>query len=454
MASIADNPGARPQLLRVLGAIFGVAVGIGSMIGAGILRTPGSVAHAVPAFWWIIGLWGFAAIHSLLSANIFAELFTSVPCAGGPYVPVRRAFGELPALLVGSCDALNSAASTAALALAGVDFLALTWPAVASYPVTIAIMLIAILFAINALGVREGRAAQIAMTAIKIGLLLVIAIAAFLLPAAPRVQPAALAPAISVAGVIAAYQLISGAYSGWPNPVYFAEEDVAPSRNIPRALYGSILGVAALYLLINFTLLRVTSVPDLAAQEIPVGALIARLTGALGPALLGITGFILILGCCHGGLMVAPRIIFGLSRDRLLPSVGAQVSRSGTPLVGLGVVTLGSAALAATGSFEAAFRVVATTGVALALLLDLAFFTLRAREPQLTRPYRARGYPWLPALALLLDFAFLASILWFDLLSGAITVGALAVVSMIWIGMRQWRHGALRKERESATSRQ
>ena len=117
-------------------------------------------------------------------------------------------------------------------------------------------------------------------------------------------------------------------------------------------------------------------------------------------------------------------------------------------------MTLGSAALAATGSFEAAFRVVATTGVALALLLDLAFFTLRAREPQLTRPYRARGYPWLPALALLLDFAFLASILWFDLLSGAITVGALAVVSMIWIGMRQWRHGALRKERASATSRQ
>lgn len=438
MIVIADDVAARPHLLRILGAVFGIAVGVGSMIGAGILRTPGSVAHAVPAYWWILGLWAFAAIHCLLTANIWAELFTALPKAGGPYVPLRRIFGDLAGLLAGVCDALNSAASIAALALAGVDFLALTWPAARGYPVILACMIIAALFGVNALGIREGRAAQIAMTAIKVGLLLLIVLATTLLPSAAVAPVSAidLAPTVGVAGIIAAYQLVSGAYAGWSNGVYFAEEDVAPSRNVPRALFGSILGVALLYLVINFGLVRVNSVAGLGAQDIPVGALIDRLTGGAGPALLGIIGFTLIIGCCHANLMVAPRIIYGLARDGLLPRIGAQVSRSGTPLVGLVIVTLASAALATTGSFDAAFRVVATTGVALALFLDIAYFTLRHREPELTRPYRARFYPWLPALALLLDLAFLVSILWFDPLSGLITVGTLGVVSIVWLVFR------------------
>jgi amino acid transporter len=203
-------------------------------------------------------------------------------------------------------------------------------------------------------------------------------------------------------------------------------------------------------LLINFVLLRMNSVVHLGAQEIPVGALIDRLTGPTGPALLGIIGFVLILGCCHGGLMVAPRIIFGLSRDALLPSAGAQVSRSGTPQIGLALITVASAALAYTGTFEAAFRLVATTGVALSLLLDLAFFTLRVREPDLARPYRAHGYPWLPGLALVLDVAFLVSILWYDPLSGAITVGTLGGIAMLWLGAR-WVTRSLREVEPRAT---
>ena len=433
---------AKPHLLRVLGAVFGIAVAIGSMIGAGILRAPGSVAHEVPSLWWIFGLWGFAILHSLLSANVYAELFTSIPCAGGPYVPVRRAFGDLPALLVGASDALNNAASSAALALAGVDFLALTWPVLAGYPVQIAIVIIGALFGINALGVREGRAAQVTMTGIKIGIVVAIAACALLLPSAPRDMSAVL-PAVGAAGVIAAYQLISGAFSGWGNAVYFVEEDVAPSRNIPVALAGSIIGVGILYLLINAALIRVSGVPGLASEQIPVGSLIGRLTGELGPALLGLTGFILILGCCHGGLMAAPRIIYGMSRDRLLPGFAAQVSRGGTPQVGLLIISLGSAAMAITGSFEAAFRVVATTGVAIAFVLDLALFTLRLREPDLQRPFPAVGYPLLPCAALLLDLAFFISILWFDPLSGVITIGTLAIVSGIWLIVRQLRSRAI-----------
>ena len=148
--------------------------------------------------------------------------------------------------------------------------------------------------------------------------------------------------------------------------------------------------------------------------------------------------------------MVAPRIIYGLSRDGLLPAAGGQVGRSGTPQIGLALITVASAALAYTGTFEAAFRLVATTGVALAFLLDLAFFTLRVREPALVRPYRARGYPLLPVLVLLLDLAFLASILWFDPLSGAITLGTLGAIALLWLGTRRVTR-ALRGARLRAT---
>lgn len=443
MAPIAEPIADRPELLRILGAVFGIAVGVGSMIGAGILRTPGSVAHAVPSYWWIIGLWAFAGCHTLLSANITAELYTAMPKAGGPYVPVRRLFGDLAGLLVGVCDTLNSAASTAALALAGVDFLALAIPAAGAYPIALSGAIIAGIFFLNVLGVREGRAAQVAMTAVKVALLLIIIVAAWLLPPAPApIAASVMAPSFGLAGVIAAYQLIAGAYSGWPNAVYFAEEDVAPGRNIPRALYGAVLAVAALYLLINFALLRVNGVVALGGQDIPVGALIQRLVGGLGPPLLGVTGFLLIVGCCHAGLMCAPRVVFGLARDGLIPRQFAQVSRSGTPQLGLLLVTSASLALAFTGSFEAAFRLVATTGVALTMLLDVVFFALRRREPDLSRPYRARVYPWLPGLALLLDFTFLASILGFDPLSGLITLGTLGAVSITWLAVRRLRRSA------------
>jgi APA family basic amino acid/polyamine antiporter len=427
----------RPKLLRILGVVFGLALGIGSMIGAGILRAPGSVAAGIPSLPLILFLWGFGGIHALLGANVLAELFTSIPNAGGPYIPIRRAFGDAPAMLIGWTDMLNSAASTAALALAGVDFLALVWPAVRLHGLWCAAALIGGLFVINAAGVREGRAAQIATTGLKVAILILIAGGAMFL--SPEAAPTTIsaAPAVTLAAIVATYQLILGAYSGWPNPVYFVEEDIAPARNVPRALYGGILAVAALYLAINAGLLHVFSVESLGQAEIPVRDIIARLVGPAGPAVLGLAGFILILGCCNAGLMVAPRIVYGLARDGLFPRAGAQVSRGGTPQVGLAVVTIASALLVMTGSFEAAFRLVAATGVLALLALDLTLFVMRLREPHLPRPYRAILYPFLPALALTLDTAVFASILWFDPLSGVITLGTLVAATGAWLIMKQ-----------------
>lgn len=424
------QPG-QPQLLQILGAVFGLAVGIGSMIGAGILRTPGTVAQLAPSVAWIVGLWLFAAVHSLLGANVAAELFTEVREAGGIYVPVRRAFGPLAGSLIGWADIINNAAASSALALAGVDFLAMAWPGAHDRALAIALGIILALFVINALGVREGRAAQVTMTVVKIAILIVIAAAALVLPPVHFTNALPVA-GVSVAGAVAAYQLILGAYSGWVNPAYFVEEDVAPKRNIPRVLFATVLAVAALYLVINLVLLRIMPLSQLAHSAVPVGDIIGRLAGRAGTFLLGATGFILILGCCNAGLMVSPRIVFGLARDGLFPRWGMQVSRSGTPQLGLALVTVVSIALLATGSFEAAFRVLATSGAVTLLALDISLFRLRLCEPELERPFAAIGYPYLPAATVVLDTAVLMAMFWFDPTSAAITIGILGFVALAW----------------------
>lgn len=426
-------------LLRVLGAAFGLAVGVGSMIGAGILRTPGSIAQLTPSVLFIMGLWVVAGVHSLLGANVAAELFTELKQAGGVYVPVRRAFGDIAGSLIGWTDIINQGASTAAMALAGVDFLALAWPGAHARPLQLAIGIILALFAINMLGVREGRAAQVMMTAAKVAILLVIVAGALLLPpiGGPASRP--IESSLSLASAVAAYQLVLGVYSGWINPAYFVEEDVAPNRNVPLVLFGSVAAVAVLYVAMNWVLLGIIPLAELGTMEIPVGNLIERLTGAGGTLLLGVTGFLLIVGCCNAGLMVAPRIVFGLSRDGLFPRWGTQVSRSGTPQLGLAFITMLSIALVATGSFEAAFRLIAATGVVTYVALDIALFALRFREPRLERPFAAIGYPWLPLATVALDAVVLAAIIWFDPLSGAIMVGSLVAVGIAWSIIRARR---------------
>ncbi len=439
MATIALRPARAPHLLKLLGIVFGFAIGVGSMIGAGILRTPGAVAELVPSLWWIVGLWAFGGVHALLGANIVAELATSIPKAGGLYVPVRRAFGDLAAMVVGCGDILSIAAATAALAIAGSEFLALAAPAAANWKISFAVALIFGLLVINALGLREGRAAQIVTTALKLALLVAIIAAAIALPSVPVATIVGAAPALGLAAALAAYQLVYGAYTGWTTPAYFVEEDVAPSRNIPRALMFSLIAVTAVYLALNLVLLRAIPVAELGQMDIPVGELLGQLFGRAGAAILGLTGFIIILSCCNALTMQAPRIIYGLARDGLFPRHGMLVNRGGTPWMGLLVFGIGAIAMTATGSFEAAFRLMGALTLVILIAVDLSIFVLRHREPDLDRPFSALGFPFLPLAALVLDVAVTVAIVWFDPMSGFAALALLSVAAAAWLLTARFR---------------
>lgn len=127
------------MLQKRLGLPFAIAIMAGSMIGAGILRTPGVVANEVPGFWAAMLIWALGGAYVLLSVNVASELTTALPRAGGIYVPVHEAFGDSMGLLAGWAMWGGIAAGGAALALAFADFLAVAIPAASPHTMSIAV---------------------------------------------------------------------------------------------------------------------------------------------------------------------------------------------------------------------------------------------------------------------------------------------------------------------------
>ena len=415
-------------LLRVLGPMFGLAVGIGGMIGGGILRTPGGVLQHVPVAWLALALWAVAGVHTLLGANVVSELMTAVPKSGGLFQVARRAFGSYGALLVGWTDWLQTFAGTAALAVATAEFASMLVPALRGHIATAGFVIALAIFALNWAGVRQGGAAQIATTAAKTALLVLVAVAVFLAPPIrPDAQAAAtLAGSTGIVGLVVAYQLIIGAYSGWVIPGYFAEEDVDPSRNIPRTMIGSVIAVTALYLLMNAALLHALPLVAIGKSELPAAAAVGGVLGGKGMALIAGVAIVTVVGCINANVMVGTRILHGLAQEGFLPNWIARVNRGGTPDVALGLTAACTAALTLTGQFELVFLAMGALSIATTAIIDVAYFRLRWAEPRLHRPYRAIGHPVAPALVLVLDTGVLAAFLAADLRSAAFMAAGVA----------------------------
>lgn len=428
------------HLLRVLGLTFGIAVGVGTIIGGGILRTPGSVLNHLPVGWLALLLWLLAGLHALLGANVIAEVMTAVPKSGGIFNVAKKAFGEFGAVLVGWTDLLIGIAAMAALAIASGEFLAIVFPALKPSTAYVGAAVAILLFGLNWMGVREGSRMQIAASAAKAILLVGLIVLIFLQPphAATTISPTVSA-GISFFGVVVAYQLIVGAYSGWPNSAYFAEETKDPGREIPRALFISILSVTAIYLLMNGALIYALPVEQLRTSELPLSVAVSHILGPTSIAVVAAVAFVSVVGCLNANIMSSVRVLHALGRGRYLPAVTARVNAGGTPDVALAISGVATVLLALTGEFETVFLVMGALGMFTLAFIDVSFFKLRMEQPGLPRPFKAFGYPWLPALALLLDTAILLAFLAADLLSALFMVLGVAICIPISFMMKRHR---------------
>ena len=406
--SLAASREQRGHLLHILGVSFGVAVAVGGMIGAGILRTPSLIAAAVPDAGFILALWAIGALHAALEANVVSELSTTMPRAGGFYVYAHRAFGDVGGLVVGWTTWISRLASSAALSVAFADFLALLWPGAAHFTAAVSVAMLLAMFGLNMIGLREGRTFQQATSLLKALALAAFCVVAFLVAKPISAGSAAAAlPMAGWAGAIAAYQLIVGAYAGWFEPAFFAEENTQPSRNVPRAMFIGLGIAAALYLAINAALLHALGVSGLAHGVLPYATILSRAVGGTAGTLFAIGALVIVASCANAGIMSSPRVLLALSRDGLLPAVFRNVNAGGSPYVAFMLTAACAIVLALSGSFGLLFGLIGTLGTASFVLTIASIFVLRRREPDLARPFRAFGYPLLPALVLVADIALL-----------------------------------------------
>jgi len=422
------------RLERSLGVGFGVAVGVGTMIGAGILRSPAEVARQLPNPWLFLGAWLLGGTWALLGANAVAELATTVPRSGGQYVFVRRALGPYAGFLVGWNDWLSTTASVAAVAIVEAEALGTLVPRLASHQVLIAELAVVITTLVLVRGLRESDRAQRTTSVVK-ALVLLALIGACLVwrlgnavdgaagppPAAPHGLALFAALAVALQGIIFAFD-------GWVGVAYFSGEVREPGREIPRALITGLLATLAIYLLVNVAFLAVLPMSAIAASPLAAASAASVVFGANGGTLVQLLVALALPSALVANTLCGSRVIFALAEDRLAPASMAGINAGGAPAPALLASAIAAAVFLLSGTFERLIAICAFLFVASYSLSFLSVFVLRRREPDTVRPYRAWGHPWTTTLVLLASLAFLGATLAADL-RGAAIVAVLLVLS-------------------------
>jgi APA family basic amino acid/polyamine antiporter len=415
------------RLRRVLGVGFGLAVSVGATIGVGILRTPGLVAGQLHTSFSIVFLWIAGGLFTLLGASCLTELGTMLPQDGGYYVYARHAFGNTVGFAVGWTDWLTNCSVLAYISIAIAEFIAVFAPPVASAVRFVAICILICIALLQWMGIRIGSQFQKITTLVKCVAFVSLIVACLLLPAGRHPAEGSVVSSMTFSGVVVALQAILITYGGWQSPLYFTEEDRDPSRNLPRTMVGGVLSVIVIYLLVNIALLNTLSMSGLASATLPAADAAHVIAGPRGRDLITVLSVISLVPVLNAIIMIGTRIIFAMGRDRLFWSRTSTVNAGGTPQTAMLLTTTIAAGLIATGTFQ---RLIAMTSFFLAAnycLCCLALITLRYREPEARRPYRAWAYPWSAWVVAGGAVIFLVGTLVGDTFNGIAAIGLCAV---------------------------
>ena len=232
-------------------------------------------------------------------------------------------------------------------------------------------------------------------------------------------------------------QAVIYTYDGWSGPLYFSEELRDPGRQIPRSMFGSLLAVAAIYLLINLAFLYVLPLSAMAGSTLAAARVAQTIFGPRGDTVVRLVVILALPSAVNACLLMSSRVLFGVSRDGIGPRVATRVNEGGTPTVALIASSLVSLAFLATGTFQSVIAVAAFFFVADYALSFLAVFVLRRREPDAPRPYRAFGHPWTTGLVLAGSLAFLISAVAGDTKNSLWALGLLVVSYPMFLATRK-----------------
>src|ERR1700704_170659 len=430
----------RLELVRGLGAWASAAIVVGTMIGTGIFLKPGEMAREGRTVSVVFAAWIVGAVLSICGALSFAELDAMIPEAGGEYAYLRRAFGPVYGFLFGWMHSIVGRPSSLASISAGMmRFVSFLIPAVATPLFTVhvpalggwiapydfvftwaqplAVFWLAGMTGVNYLGVRVGGAVQVFLTAIKItSVVIVIGVALFSPAPAAHAPDPMWPPAFSgsvFSAFLAALAAALWAYDGWEDLNLVGSEVQDPQRNFPRALVGGVSLVAIIYLLFSAACLKVLPFDTVASSQHIASDVVAHVAGRGAATWITLAMVISAIGSMNSSILSGARVPYAMARDgvffKIADGIHPKFRTPGRALIFQGVL---ASLMALTGTFEELTNLFIFAGWIFYGLAVVALFRMRKTEPDLPRPYRCWGYPWVP---------------------GIFVAGALALTINIWL---------------------
>jgi len=391
----AAAPDAQPKLVRRLGPFDATMLVMGGIIGSGIFINPAEVARHVTTPGLMVGVWLIGGLIAIAGAFVYAELSARRPEVGGQYAYLRDAWGPMPAFLYGwSLLLVIQSGGMAAVAITFARyFLELTHlplPAGA-----VAAGALALLTAINCLGVRAGSNVQSALMLLKILAIVALVLCGLLLagafPDAPRAAPA---PSGTLGAIGAALTPVMFAYGGWQTASFVAAEMRDPRRDLARGLLLGVIGVVALYAAVAFTCVYVLGPAGLAATGTPASAVMRLALGETGADLIALGIAISALGFLSQGMLTAPRVYFAMAEDRLFfPQVARVNARTRVPVIAILLQGTAAILIALSGSYGQILSYVVSVDFIWFGLTAAALFVFR-RQDKARASFQVPGHPW------------------------------------------------------------
>lgn len=404
----------RGRLISTLGVGFGIAVAIGNTIGAGIVRAPGEIAGFLPTTWLYFLAWAAGGIYMTLGALQFAELGAMLPQSGGQYNFARAALGDYAGFIVGWTDWISTAGSFAAVAIVFGEYAGDLIPAAHGHVRPLAVGVILLFALLQWKSMLLGSGVQNVTTIIKAVLFLAVVVVCFAFHAAPGGAPPAASRSALIAptgwplfvAFILALQAVIYTYDGWYGAVYFGGEIHGSGRDIPKAIFGTVASVLAIYFLVNAAVVHLVSVREFAGNDFAMGLAARSVLGAAGDNFIRVVVVLGLLSSVNAMEMATSRALYAMSRDGLFFPVFARVNPGGIPGPSLWLSTAVGLCFALF-TFERVAAILASFFVAEYALSFVSIFVLRRRMPDAPRPHRAWGYPWTTSIALAASFVFL-----------------------------------------------
>ncbi len=425
--------GDKAQPRPALGMLDAIAVIVGIVVGAGIFRTPSVVAANVESSTMFILVWVLGGVVSLIGALCYAELTTTFPHTGGDYHFLTRAFGKkLAFLFAWSRMSVIQTGSIAVLCFIVGDYLAEIYSIGLYSSALYAAVVVVVLTWINIIGVHMGTAAQKLLVVLEALGILIVLVAGFFF-AKPGTSPAPVTESTESISMGLAMVFVLLTFGGWNEAAYISAELRSGRRGMAKALILSICVITAIYVLVNLAFLYALGLNGMAKSSAVGGDLMRLSFGEAGVVLIGLIVSVAALTSANATIFTGARTNYALGRDfRIFSPLGKWHEKTASPvnafilqavialaLIGLGVFTR--------KGFETIVEYTAPVFWFFLLMVGVALFVLRKKEPQRQRPFRVPLYPITPLIFCCTSAYLLYSSLVYTGLGALVGIGVVGV---------------------------